>query len=261
MENELADSVDVIIKTAWDMKDGQVIPENEELTLGNAGRKLAATILFADLADSTELAIYDEEIAAEVYKSYLLGTTKIIKAEGGEIRSFDGDRVMGVFIGDSKNTSAAKAALKINYFFSSILQPKFLAFYKRLESSPFKFAQSVGIDTGEIRVARAGVRVDNDLIWVGAAPNIAAKLSSIREPGFSSYMTGAVYKVLHQSAKVFNTSSMWESRTWPDGRKYDRESIYRSSWWLKPSYKGWKAGIFKYLRSFACVIALGWLRR
>jgi adenylate cyclase len=104
-----------------------------------------------------------------------------------------------------------------------------LAFYKGLESSPFKFAQSVGIDTGEIRVARAGVRVDNDLIWVGAAPNIAAKLSSIREPGFSSYMTKAVYGVLHQSAKIFNTSSMWESRTWPSGRQYGSESIYRSS--------------------------------
>jgi adenylate cyclase len=117
LENELADSVDLIIKTAWDMKDGEVIPENEELTLGNSGRKLAATILFTDLADSTELAIYDEEIAAEVYKSYLLGTTKIIKAKGGEIRSFDENKVMEVFIGNSKNTSAAKAALKINYFF------------------------------------------------------------------------------------------------------------------------------------------------
>ena len=238
MENELADSVDSIIKAAWDLKDGQVIPETQDLTLGNAGRKLDATTLYADLADSTELAIYDQEIAAEVYKSYLLGTTKIIKAQGGEIRSFDGDRVMGVFIGDSKNTSAAKAALKINYFFSYILQPKFLSFYNRLESSPFRFAQSVGIDTGEIRVARAGVRLDNDLIWVGRAPNIAAKLSSIREPGYSSYITEAVYSVLHQSAKIFGTSSMWESRTWPNGNQYGNETVYRSSWWLKPSYQG-----------------------
>ncbi len=36
---------------------------------------------------------------------------------------------MGVFIGGRKNTSAAKAALKINYFFTYILQQQFVGFY------------------------------------------------------------------------------------------------------------------------------------
>jgi len=130
------------------MRDGQIVPETAGLSLGNSGVKLEATFLYADLADSTELAIYDQEIGAEVYKSYLLGTTRIIKDHGGQVRSFDGDRVMGVFIGDTKNSNAAKTALKINYFFTYILQPKFLAYYTRLNQ--FKFAQSVGIDTGYI---------------------------------------------------------------------------------------------------------------
>ena len=238
MEDELAASVDSILRDAWDVKSAQVIPETQDLGLGNEGRTLDATVLYADLADSTELAIYDQQIAAEVYKAYLLGTTKIIKAQGGEIRSFDGDRVMGVFMGKSKNTSAAKAALKINYFFSYILQPKFLSFYSHLESSSFKFGQSVGIDTGEIRIARAGVRVDNDLIWVGRVPNIAAKLSSIREAGFSTYITDSVHNLLHQSAKLFNGENMWENRLWPNGAKYGNNTVYRSSWWLKPSFNG-----------------------
>ena len=238
MENDLADSVDAILKATWDLEAAQVIPESEDLGLGNVGKTLDATVLYADLADSTELALFNQEIAAEVYKAYLLGTSKIIKAQGGEIRSFDGDRVMGVFMGQSKNTSAVKAALKINYFFVYVLQPKFLSFYSQLETSPFKFAQSVGIDTGEIRIARAGVRNDNDLIWVGRAPNIAAKLSSIREVGYSTYITEPVYNVLHQSAKLFNGASMWESRSWPNGVKYGNNTVYRSSWWLKPSFNG-----------------------
>jgi adenylate cyclase len=167
-----------------------------------------------------------------------VGNNEDHQGTGGEIRSFDDDRVMGVFMGNSKNTTAAKAALKINYFFSYILQPKFLAFYKNLESSPFKFAQSVGIDTGEIRIARAGVRVDNDLIWVGRAPNIAAKLSSIREVGFSTYITDSVYDVLHESARLFSGASMWESRSWPNGVKYGNNTVYRSSWWFRPSFNG-----------------------
>ena len=206
MEGELATAVNSIIKAGWELRDGHVIPETDDITLGNSGVTLDATVLYADLADSTELAIFDREIAAEVYKAYLIGTTRLIKAAGGEIRSFDGDRVMGVFIGDFKNTSATKAALKINYFFTTVLEPAFLTLYERLKTSPFKFAQSVGIDTGQVRVARAGVRNDNDLIWVGKAPNIAAKLSSIREQGFSTYITEAVFNRLHESAKVFNVS-------------------------------------------------------
>jgi adenylate cyclase len=80
LENELADSVDSILSAPWDLTSAQVIPESSDLGLGNVGKILDATILYADLADSTELAIYNQGIAAEVCKAYLLGTTKIIKA-------------------------------------------------------------------------------------------------------------------------------------------------------------------------------------
>jgi adenylate cyclase len=238
LEDELGAEVDKIISASWEMRDGQVVPETSGLGLGNSGVNLEATVLYADLADSTELALYDQQIAAEVYKSYLLGTSKLIKANGGQIRSFDGDRVMGIFIGDYKNSNAAKTALKINYFFTHILEPKFLAFYPRLTQSPFTFAQSVGVDTGSIRVARAGVRNDNDLIWVGRAPNVAAKLSSIREPGFTSYLTADVYQKLNDASKLFNGGNMWEQRTWANGTAYGTSTIYRSSWWWKPSFNG-----------------------
>ena len=136
MEGELADAVNAIIKEGWDLRDGQVVPETDDITLGNSGVKLDATVLYADLADSTELAIFDREIAAEVYKAYLVGTTRLIKAAGGEIRSFDGDRVMGVFIGNFKNTSAAKAALRINYFFTQVLQPASKSFTRACKPHP-----------------------------------------------------------------------------------------------------------------------------
>jgi adenylate cyclase len=236
MEDELTTAVNSIVKTGWDLRAGQVIPESEDITLGNSGVTLEATVLYADLADSTELALYDAEIAAEVCKAYLVGTTRLIKAAGGGIRSFDGDRVMGVFIGNSKNTSAAKAALKINYFFTKVLEPAFLSFYGSLNDSPFKFAQSVGIDTGEIRAVRAGIRNSNDLVWVGRAPNIAAKLSSIREPDYSTYITEAVYEKLRDSAKLYGGQDMWENRSWAKGAPYGTGTVYRSSWWLRPSY-------------------------
>ena len=66
--------------------------------------------------NSTELAINNQNTAAEVVTAYLMGTTRIIRALGGDIRSFDGHRVMGIFFEGTKNTLAAEAALKINDF-------------------------------------------------------------------------------------------------------------------------------------------------
>src|SRR5882762_2226758 len=116
--DDLKSETDAIVRGGWDIRDGEVVPENDNIGLGNEGVSLEATFLYADLADSTELAIMDKKIAAEVAKAYLMGTTRIIRSLRGEIRSFDGDRVMGVFFDGAKNTDAAEAGLKINYFFT-----------------------------------------------------------------------------------------------------------------------------------------------
>jgi adenylate cyclase len=175
--DEVTSETDQIVRAAWKRRDGTVVPEPEAVGLGNEAVDLDATFLYADLADSTELAIQSQPIAAEVCKAYLMGTTRIIRSLGGEIRSYDGDRVMGIFIEGTKNTAAAEAALKINYFFSNILQPAFTKFYT---SRTLALKQTVGVDTSKVMVVRSGIRSNNDLVWVGRAPNVAAKLSGIR---------------------------------------------------------------------------------
>jgi len=72
--------------------------------------KLDATVLYADMSGSTKLvdAFTSPKFPAEVYKCYLSCAAKIIKAGGGSITAYDGDRVMAVFLGDSKNSSAAR---------------------------------------------------------------------------------------------------------------------------------------------------------
>src|SRR4051794_8728269 len=113
--NELTKNVDDILNQEWNIREGQVVPATEDVALAGGAVKLNATFLYADLADSTDLAMnYDKRIAAKVFKSFLSCSTRLIKEHDGKIRSFDGDRVMGVFIGQTKNTTAAKCALKIN---------------------------------------------------------------------------------------------------------------------------------------------------
>ncbi len=231
--DDLKSETNKIVMSGWNRRDGEKVPETEDVGLGNEGVEINATFLYADLADSTELAIIDKQIAAEVVKAYLMGTTRIIRAMGGEIRSFDGDRVMGVFFEGNKNTSAALSALKVNYFFRNILTPAFTGFYP---GRSLKLSQTAGVDTSATRVIRTGIRNNNDLVWVGRAPNVAAKLSAIREDGYSSYLSEAVFNGMLDDGKFGGNPRrlMWERRTWAKGEPYGVGIVYRSNWTWTP---------------------------
>ena len=94
----IAEELTEILRTRWEERDGRIVPEAEDVTLGNDAVKLDATVLYADLADSTELVkTYSSTFAAEVYKSYLHCAARVIKNYDGVITAFDGDRVMAVY--------------------------------------------------------------------------------------------------------------------------------------------------------------------
>ena len=233
LKDDLETDVNTILGQAWDVRDGQVVPEMEDVALAGGAVKLTATMLYADLADSTQLAMYDRRVAAKTFKCFLTCCSKITRERGGEIRSFDGDRVMGVFIDDYKNTSAAKCALHINYAFLKIIKPKLEAKYEVFRNGTYKLAHCVGVDTSEVLVIRGGIRNNNDLVWVGRAPNVVAKLSSIRNSPYHSYITETVYDIMNEEAKTSDGKSMWEKRTNSDVVE-GIDTIYRSSWTWVP---------------------------
>ncbi len=224
-KEDIESEIKKIFREVWAERDGDVVPESEGVQLGNDGVWLDATILYADMADTTDLVDgYKAQFAAEVYKAFLHAAAKIIRSESGEISAYDGDRIMAVFIGNSKNTSAARAALKINYARAYIINPAIKAQYPK---TSYQLRHVVGIDTSKVFVARTGIRGANDLVWVGRAANHAAKLSALSSE-YPSRITKAVYDVMNSSVKTSSDGrSIWEAATWTDkGRQ-----IYRSTWW------------------------------
>ncbi|KLB48388.1 adenylate/guanylate cyclase, partial [Xanthomonas euvesicatoria] len=133
----------------------------------------------------------------EIYKTYLYCCARIIAAEGGVVTAYDGDRVMALFIGERKNTRAARAAMKIKWAVDEIIMPKKDA---RYTSNKFALKHVTGIDTCSLFVAKTGARGANDLVWVGRAANYAAKLTSL--PSTYTYITESVYKMLADEAKT-----------------------------------------------------------
>lgn len=222
--NDIMAEVRATFATKWNIRDGEVVPEPKDVGLANEGVHLDATILYADMHDSTGLVDgYKDWFAAEVYKSYLLAACHVLRNNKGEITSFDGDRVMAVFIGKTKNSDAAKSALQINSVVIKINE-HLKANYK---SSGFTLRQAVGIDTSKILVARTGIRANNDLVWVGPAANHAAKLCDYATESMPSVMSQKVFKLLGDASKFGGTP---KRNMWEQGFDSNMHEIYRSSW-------------------------------
>jgi adenylate cyclase len=193
LEDELSKSVSRIIQQSWDVRDGRTVPDTDVALEGGAVR-LDATVLYADLAQSSRLATdFQQRTAAKVIRIFLYCMCRLIATHDGTITSFDGDRVMGIFLGELKNTNAATCALKMNYVVSHIIQPKVKDYFTSLREAGFNISHCVGIDTSVTMAVRAGQRGSNDLVWVGRAPNLAAKLSEIRESPYNSYISEDVF--------------------------------------------------------------------
>lgn len=227
LEDDLRTEVATIFREAWTKRAGQKVPEPADLKLGNDAVEFdRATVLYADLSGSTAMVNAQSwSFAAEIYKTYLACATRIVKDRGGVITSYDGDRVMGIYIGDSQSTSAAESALRINYAVNYIINP---ALKKQYSTSTYEVRQVVGIDTSAIRAARTGVRGDNDIVWIGRAANYAAKLTELKLSE-TSWVTGDVYDQMNISAKNSSRGvSMWKKYDWSENNNY---RIYGSTWW------------------------------
>lgn len=149
LKDELEKHVSAIYKAKWDERDGNVVPDDDSLTLGNDAVKLKATVLYADLADSTKLVDgHAAFFSAEMYKTFLHCAAKIIREEDGVITAYDGDRIMAVYIGDTKNTRAVRSAMKVQFAVLHIINPAQQAFYTK---SDFTMKHVVGVDTSESR--------------------------------------------------------------------------------------------------------------
>src|SRR5260370_8886549 len=134
LKADLESQVAKIFADQWEHTAGQKVPETTDLKLdSNDARVLDATVLYADIASSTDLVdAYKAHFAAEVYKAYLRCAAKVIQNRGGTITAYGGDRVMAVYLGDAKCSSAGPAALDFHWAVRSIINCKLKAQYQKL---------------------------------------------------------------------------------------------------------------------------------
>ena len=212
LKNDLEAEVKATFAAQWETQTAQTVPAPEDLRLNaNHAKDLeTATVLYADLDGSTNMVDkYKWCFSAEIYKTYLRCSAEIIRNEGGSVTAYDGDRVMAVFTGDSKNTTAVRTALKINYAVEAIIRPAIASRYK---DTDFLLKHVIGVDTSQMRAARIGVRGGNDLVWIGRAANYAAKLCALADKPI--WITKAIYSNMADAVKLSSGVDMWTLHTW-----------------------------------------------
>ena len=215
-KNQLADEINKAFDGLWAVEVAQKVPTPDDLRLNtNHAKDLeVATVLYADIDGSTSMV--DDRpwwFSADVYRAYLRCAAAMIRDEGGTITAYDGDRVMAVFTGDYKNTSAVRCAMKIAYLVEQIIQPAINAYKFAKGAGAFTLRHKIGVDTSQLHAARIGVRGDNDIVWIGRAANHAAKLTSISDVP-SIWITRSVYDSMHANVKLLNGLDMWSKRLW-----------------------------------------------
>lgn len=220
-----------IFDTAWNTRTGQVVPKTEDIALANGAVRLDVVVLYADLARSTQMVRKNKSTAAKIARAYLSTMARLVTSHEGAVRSFDGDRVMGIFIGGRKNSNAGNCALKMNHVLANVIRPQAQAKFASMKN--FKIEHCVGVSTSEVLVVRGGIRDNNDLVFVGPAPNLAAKLSEIRNSPWSIYITPHVYNRLNKKAKLASDGqNMWTTTKRKIGG--EEQSLYKSKWRRKP---------------------------
>lgn len=214
----LKDDIDGAVKdltktwttTTWGASKTEV-PDPNDMGYSD-GKRISATFFYADMADSSGLvaAAESQEVVASVVSSYLKACVRAIRNENGHIRSFDGDRVMGVFNGDAATTRAAKAALRLNYAVTNMLDPAIQAAFPSLKAAGWHLRHASGIAIGDTLMVRAGIRNNSDLVSIGVGPNLAAKLSDERDGDYRTFIGAGSYKALDNALnKDSNGDDVW----------------------------------------------------
>lgn len=230
----LRDRVDTLFDTTFDVRDGRVVPQSSDVALKDGAVKVEAAFLYADLAGSAYLSkTCPWSTTAKIIRAFLDCSTRLIIKHGGVVRSFDGDRVMGIFIGDSKNSSASICGREIHWAVRKIIHPAARNKFDSIRNNNVEIRHGVGIDVGDIRAVRSGIRDNNDLIWIGKAASFAAKLSDIRDAGYHTYISRRTYSKLRGDAKFGSDGkNMWTSSTFSFAG--ESETVYKSNHWKKP---------------------------
>ncbi len=144
------------------------------LGVGDAAERKLATVLFADLAGSTELATsMDAETLRGLLGDLYDQLSRAAEAYGGTVEKFIGDAVMAVFGVPTAHEDDPERAVRA----AIVMRSRLAGLAERRD---MRMDLRIGINTG---LVVTGTSPGRDFLVTGEAVNLAARLQQAAEPG------------------------------------------------------------------------------
>ncbi len=198
---------------------GRVIPQVGDLLLGEA-RKFGLVVMHVDMNNFKRLSGgLSNEQKLRLLNIYLSELTHIIKDYDGSVEKYVGDGITSMFgAGKDKKQAVSDA---IGCALTILTEIKYVI-NKYLEEIDLPiFTCSIGMDYGNIWVARTGVKGMNQLTLVGNTASIAKQLEEL-SGHHQIFLGGDVYSGLPPRRQSFckkqpDKNFVWQ---WNNGKRY-----------------------------------------
>lgn len=235
LKKELQQKVTNYLTGNYDTYEPSAVPEPKDIPLGNEAAHLEATALFIDMRQSSNIAnAFRLQTAAKMIKGYFDGAVRIIRENDGQVKSFNGDGMLALFVGDQRFHYAVRAAMEVEWFVGNILQPKLNRYFENNRvamGQALSFEIGCGLDDSSIFAVKVGIRGTNDVAWVGKGTNTAAKLASRVSQPDNIAITQAVYDRLDRNYQYDSGGThMWSEESFEDIGGLTR-AIRTSQYW------------------------------
>ena len=198
----------------YDVTEAREIPSVEDLPFGKVAKKMNMCVFYIDLRDSSGLLIsHQKQTAGKIHKSFLYAVSSVVRYLGGYIRSFNGDSLLAFWPANYKSeiTKCVRAGMTAKWLLDIELSPLFEK-YQKLDFG-------IGIDWGEVFIARAGLPRDtnnNDLIFMGNCVNYAVAIGEQAKSPYHVEISTSTYSNLEHNGK-YKKKNGTEVDMWKNG--------------------------------------------
>lgn len=236
LKNDIVSAVTSIIDGQMDIEEVSIVPDinDSTLTFGLTGKRFKSVCFYIDMRGSTAiLEKHNANVVIKIHKAFFIIVLKIVRLNGGEVRSFNGDSLLAFFAGNDSNAieSAIKSAMEIKYMLliddnslKSIIKSKY----------DTDIDIGIGLDIGTTTASKIGQSGSNnrDLIWIGSNVNQSVKISDDRDTPNNIGITSRLYNNLTNIAKYKDNYSinMWQRSSYTYNGNQDDVYITEYHW-------------------------------
>jgi adenylate cyclase len=192
---------------------------SDKLLRKHVSSRLKMFVLYVDLVGSTNITLeLPENKVAIIITCFAQEMAATIRQHNGYVLKFVGDAVIGYFIAEENQLSAADNAVLCGKSMLSVIQKGINPILNQYEYPDL--AVKIGIDFGENMIVRYGSDAKKSHVDIlGPAMNIAAKIQNMAKPN-QILIGDDVYSRIHPSIQATFEKIVWKNNEW----KYRRST-------------------------------------